>query len=92
MYLYKLNCLEKSASLTETVELGVFVPYPDEGREAKDQRRPSVLEKRSKGNSCQGYTVAPSWGKLTFSRSKPLDLTFLLKSRVIQINQVPHLQ
>lgn len=26
-----------------TVELGVLVPYPEEGREAKDQRRPSAL-------------------------------------------------
>lgn len=32
--------------LTETVELGVLVPYPEEGREAKDQRRPSVLHKK----------------------------------------------
>lgn len=63
MCLYKLNCLKKSVPLTETVELGVFVPYPDEGREAKDQRRPSVLGKRSKGNYCQGYIVANTWGK-----------------------------
>lgn len=48
MCLYNPNCLEKSGSLTETVELGVFVPYPDEGREAKDQRRPSVLRKEAK--------------------------------------------
>lgn len=27
----------------ETVELGVLVPYPEEGSEARDQRRPSVL-------------------------------------------------
>lgn len=47
MHLYDLNCLEKSGPLTETVELGVFVPYPDEGREAKDQRRPSVLGKEA---------------------------------------------
>lgn len=26
-----------------TVELGVLVPYPDEGREAKDHLRPSAL-------------------------------------------------
>lgn len=25
------------------MELGVLVPYPDEGREARDQRRPSDL-------------------------------------------------
>lgn len=30
--------------LTETVELGVLVPYPEDGREARDQRRPSVLK------------------------------------------------
>lgn len=39
--------LQKEAnmkSLTETVELGVFVPYPEEGRDASDQRRPSVLK------------------------------------------------
>lgn len=29
-----------------TVELGVLVPYPEEGREAKDQRRPSALRKQ----------------------------------------------
>lgn len=29
--------------LTEMVELGVLVPYPDDGRDARDQRRPSVL-------------------------------------------------
>ena len=28
--------------LTSTVELGVLVPYPEEGREAKDHRRPSL--------------------------------------------------
>lgn len=27
----------------ETVELGVLVPYPEEGNEARDQRLPSVL-------------------------------------------------
>lgn len=61
MCLYKLNCLEKSVSLTETVELGVFVPYPDEGREAKDQRRPSVLGKT--GNHSQEHSVANSGEK-----------------------------
>lgn len=34
--------------LTETVELGVLVPYPEEGREANDQRRPSVLSHNSR--------------------------------------------
>lgn len=34
--------------LTETVELGVLVPYPEEGREANDQRRPSVLSHSSR--------------------------------------------
>lgn len=29
--------------LTEMVELGVLVPYPEEGRDASDQRRPSDL-------------------------------------------------
>ena len=30
--------------LTETFELpGVLVPYPEDGRDAKDQRRPSTL-------------------------------------------------
>lgn len=28
-----------------TVELGVLVPYPEEGRDAKDHRRPSALQK-----------------------------------------------
>lgn len=32
----------------ETVELGVLVPYPEEGREARDQRRPSVLRAKEK--------------------------------------------
>lgn len=41
--------------LTETVELGVLVPYPDEGREAKDQRRPSVLEKDTNNIILQCY-------------------------------------
>lgn len=31
-----------------TVELGVLVPYPEEVREAKDQRRPSALRKQTK--------------------------------------------
>lgn len=35
-------------SLTEMVELGVLVPYPEDGREAKDQRRPSVLYNKNK--------------------------------------------
>lgn len=34
--------------LTETVELGVLVPYPEEGREARDQRRPSALSQNEK--------------------------------------------
>lgn len=42
---YTNQIASKRRSLTETVELGVFVPYPDEGREARDQRRPSVLGK-----------------------------------------------
>lgn len=28
-----------------TVELGVLVPYPEEGKDAKDHRRPSALQK-----------------------------------------------
>lgn len=32
---------------TETVELGVLVPYPEEGREARDQRLPSVLRRQT---------------------------------------------
>lgn len=35
------------AVLTETVELGVLVPYPEEGSEARDQRRPSVLQEHN---------------------------------------------
>lgn len=31
-----------------TVELGVLVPYPEEGREAKDHLRPSALRKKQK--------------------------------------------
>lgn len=31
---------------TETVELGVLVPYPEEGNEARDQRLPSVLKNK----------------------------------------------
>lgn len=50
-------------SLTETVELGVFVPYPDEGREAKDQRRPSVLGKTREGNHSQEHSAANSGEK-----------------------------
>lgn len=34
-----------------TVELGVLVPYPEEGREAKDHRRPSALRKWKKNNT-----------------------------------------
>lgn len=30
-----------------TVELGVLVPYPEEGREARDHRRPSALSKHT---------------------------------------------
>lgn len=29
-----------------TVELGVLVPYPDEGKDAKDHRRPSALQRK----------------------------------------------
>lgn len=28
-----------------TVELGVLVPYPEEGKDAKDHRRPSALQR-----------------------------------------------
>lgn len=28
-----------------TVELGVFVPYPEDGKDAKDHRRPSALQR-----------------------------------------------
>lgn len=46
----KCVCVKKKTKnliLTETVELGVLVPYPEEGREAKDQRRPSVLSQNN---------------------------------------------
>lgn len=33
---------------TETVELGVLVPYPEEGNEARDQRLPSVLKNKER--------------------------------------------
>lgn len=42
----KLEISQLSHVVTETLELpGVFVPYPEEGREAKDQRLPSHLTK-----------------------------------------------
>lgn len=34
--------------LTEMVELGVLVPYPEEGRDANDQRRPSDLGQQTR--------------------------------------------
>lgn len=34
---------KKKKIFTETVELGVLVPYPEDGSEARDQRLPSVL-------------------------------------------------
>lgn len=42
---------------TEMVELGVFVPYPEEGREAKDQRRPSVLHSKDKHKKRKNDTL-----------------------------------
>lgn len=38
-------CNETEVKLL-TVELGVFVPYPEEGKDAKDHRRPSALQRR----------------------------------------------
>lgn len=43
------NTGRSKRTLTETVELGVLVPYPEDGRDAKDQRRPSVLKQEWKG-------------------------------------------
>ena len=45
----KGNCLvkyiEREDIVTETLELpGVLVPYPEDGREATDHRRPSILQ------------------------------------------------
>lgn len=37
--------------LKPTVELGVLVPYPEEGKEAKDHLRPSALRKEMKNKS-----------------------------------------
>lgn len=54
--------------LTEMVELGVLVPYPEEGREANDQRRPSVLYNKKTQDDCttqpdgENNKVAPQFG------------------------------
>lgn len=51
--------------LKPTVELGVLVPYPEEGREAKDHLRPSALRKRhiekwERDDSDIGFYFSPS--------------------------------
>lgn len=50
---YTLYRLCKNGSVVVTVELGVLVPYPEEGREARDHLRPSALQK-IRGREGQG--------------------------------------
>lgn len=42
-----MHVQSEAVMLTEMVELGVLVPYPEEGRDANDQRRPSVLGRQT---------------------------------------------
>lgn len=43
---YQMNSSSRNLGETLfTVELGVLVPYPEEGKDAKDQRRPSALQR-----------------------------------------------
>lgn len=49
------KCKSKDFFLQHTVELGVFVPYPEEGREAKDHLRPSALRRKIKSGKQRTY-------------------------------------
>lgn len=53
--------------LTETVELGVLVPYPEEGSEASDQRRPSALG----GHRAGGLGHPGAWGPPSSTQGPP---------------------
>lgn len=50
MTLHIQSLLTDWLMLTEMVELGVLVPYPEEGRDANDQRRPSDLRQQTEAN------------------------------------------
>lgn len=52
-----------------TVELGVLVPYPEEGKEAKDQRRPSAL--RTHTQKLKRYV------KLTYNKTLMIDSVYV---------------
>lgn len=46
---------------TETVELGVLVPYPEEGNEARDQRLPSVLKNKERTLKKMNEDISTQW-------------------------------
>lgn len=54
------------------VELGVLVPYPEEGRDAKDQRRPSDLCQQTRAHT----------GHTSKSRSQPAEQSSSLKDKL----------
>ncbi|TNN61242.1 hypothetical protein EYF80_028537 [Liparis tanakae] len=56
--------------VTKTVELGVLVPYPEEGREANDQRRPSVLS-HSRETVCRPHRHAKNTTSISIKEEQP---------------------
>lgn len=60
---------------TDTFELpGVFVPYPDEGKEATDQRLPSVFFKGTKTKWLDGDMLRGLSSGESVTRKKPLNI------------------
>lgn len=65
MTLHMQSLVRDWLMLTEMVELGVLVPYPEEGRDASDQRRPSDLGQQTPAErSHLKVTLTPTRTKL----------------------------
>ena len=70
MHKSMLAWVSKSKILTDTAELGVLVPYPDEGRDARDHLLPSPCL-----SDANGKWGAPWEGALGLSSGLPANDT-----------------
>lgn len=66
--IYTVTRRQREKIFTETVELGVLVPYPEEGSEARDQRLPSVLQERQRHVKTSIFSYSNTYSVTDISR------------------------
>lgn len=71
-----------------TVELGVLVPYPEEGKDARDHRRPSALQRKPKRHleaHCDAFMLSQTLDHINLALLNYLSLIFHSLKKIVEL-------